>query len=258
MLKIKNKKKYQCKLCGKWFKKNDLSLEHYPARSVGNINIDEIDVGKYFDTLISGEASSYIKSLRIQGYSIQEALDQFYEKEIVTKSYPKGRTTLSLCRTCNTFLGHYDEDYKKFFDRNGNPLKIKGFQYQTKLNIIKSIFGKFLSHPDAAKEKFDFISFVRNEKEDEYHGEWKLFFIRRDHTTDIMGLRPLDTGSLIDSEKSVYEMSDEKFFFYLINHDPIYKMTNIFDILNKNYEITYGVDDTGGYRGAILINKLFK
>ena len=34
-------------------------------------------------------------------------------------------------------------------------------------------------------------------------------------------------------------------------------MTNIFDILNKNYELVEGVGETGGYHGQILMQRLF-
>ena len=63
--------------------------------------------------------------------------------------YPKGRTAQTLCRECNTFLGNYDKCYLRFFNENGNPKAIKGFQKATKIKIIKSIFAKFLSVPEA-------------------------------------------------------------------------------------------------------------
>lgn len=34
-------------------------------------------------------------------------------------------------------------------------------------------------------------------------------------------------------------------------------MTNIFDILKKNYVLTNGVGETGGYHTQILFSKLF-
>ena len=34
-------------------------------------------------------------------------------------------------------------------------------------------------------------------------------------------------------------------------------MTNIFDILNKNYELVEGVGEHGGYHGQIFISGVF-
>lgn len=34
-------------------------------------------------------------------------------------------------------------------------------------------------------------------------------------------------------------------------------MTNIFDILKKNYVLANGVGETGGYHAQILLSKLF-
>lgn len=42
----------------------------------------------------------------------------------------------------------------------------------------------------------------------------------------------------------------------LKKHDT-YKMINIFDILKKNYVLTNGVGETGGYHAQILFSKLF-
>ena len=36
-----------------------------------------------------------------------------------------------------------------------------------------------------------------------------------------------------------------------------FKMTNIFDILNKNYELIEGVEDDGGYHGQLQISNMF-
>ena len=104
--------------------------------------------------------------------------------------YPKGRTARTLCQNCNRFLGKYDEAYLKFYDVDGDPKKVKGFQYKTKLQIIKAIFAKFLSIPEAKDEKFDFIDFIRNPEETEYRGKWSLYFVKRDASTDLMGFLP--------------------------------------------------------------------
>lgn len=178
--------------------------------------------------------------------------------------YPKGRTARTLCRKCNTFLGKYDEAYKKFFDEDGNPKKIKGFQHQTKLKIIKAIFAKFLSIPETQQEKnFDFLDFLRNEDVNSYTGKWKLYFIKRDLSTDLLGLADIGTGKIdwdMDGKRIVYELSDEKFIFTLLNFEKheAFKMNSIFDIMKENYKLVVGVDDSGGYHGNILLSKFMR
>ncbi len=54
-------------------------------------------------------------------------------------------------------------------------------------------------------------------------------------------------------------MSDEKFIFNLLNfpkHDR-FKMTDIFDVLKKNYTLIEGVGKDGGYHAQILMGRLF-
>ena len=85
------------------------------------------------------------------GKSFEEASGAYFDKELAQSLYPKGRTARTLCCKCNAFLGKYDEAYLKFFNADGNPKVIKGFQRETRVAIIKAIFGNFLSVPEAAK-----------------------------------------------------------------------------------------------------------
>lgn len=123
----------------------------------------------------------------------------------------------------------------------------------------KSIFGKFLSIPETLEENFDFLDFLKDDTNKEYLGVWNLYFVKRDHSSDILGLKNIDTGKLEFEAGVVYELSDDKFIYNLMNfkkHDS-YKMTNIFDILKKNYVLTNGVGESGGYHALIFISKLF-
>ena len=47
--------KLKCKLCGNYFDDNEMSEEHYPARSVGNDDIVAVDLAKTIDMLLSNE-----------------------------------------------------------------------------------------------------------------------------------------------------------------------------------------------------------
>ena len=51
-----------------------------------------------------------------------------------------------------------------------------------------------------------------------------------------MGLPDIGTGKIVFDEGVVYEMSDDKFIFDLMNFPKhaCFQMTNIFDILNKH------------------------
>ena len=147
----------------------------------------------------------------------------------------------------------------KFFNANGTPDKINGFQLQTKYQIIKAIYAKFLSIPETQKEKFDFIEFINNANKTDYNGKWQLYFVKRDYTCDLFGLKDIGTGKATFGEGVVYELSDDKFIFNLMNfkkHD-CYPMTNIFDILNKNYQLTIGVGEQGGYHASIFMSRMF-
>ena len=251
--------KIECKLCKKVFDNNDMSEEHYPARSVGNDNIIKLNIVKMIDYFSSDELYKRVEKRISQGESLGQISDDIFDNELTEPLYPKGRTARSLCRKCNTFLGKYDEAYLKFFSHNGDEKAIKGFNRITKLRIIKSIYGKFLSIPETREEEFDFIEFLRDENATEYDGKWKIYFIKRNFSSDIMGMPSIETGGLKYDEGVVYELSDEKFIFNLMNFNKhsFYEMTNIFDILSKNYRLVKGLGKDGGYHDQILMSNLF-
>lgn len=251
-------KNYRCKLCEKYCLESEMSDEHYPARSVGNEDIVAFDIMKMIDLAESKEASNEIMKRLENGDSINEIAGDIFDNKLSKSLYLKGRTARTLCKKCNTFLGKYDEAYLKFFQVDGNPEIIKGFQQQTKYQIIKSIYAKFLSIPEAVNEKFDFIDFVKDETSNCYNGKWNLFFIKRDYSTDILGMKDIGTGMATFDEGVVYELSDDKFIFNLMNFEKhsCFDMTNIFEILNKHYNIVQGVGENGGYHASILIPRL--
>lgn len=249
----------RCKLCGKDYPENKLSDEHYPAHSVGNDDIVQLDLVAMMDMFMSENLASELKTRVNNGESLNDIADNIFDNRISKPIYPRGRVAKTLCRECNTFLGKYDAAYLKFFNIDGNCKAFKGYQIKTKVEVIKSIYGKFLSVPEAGDETFDFIEFLRNENSMEYKGIWHLYFVKRDYSSDILGLKDMRTGKLEYPEGVVYEMSDDKFIFNLMNfkrHD-CFKMTNIFEILNPDYQIVEGVGEDGGYHAQILLSSLF-
>ncbi|MTC87241.1 hypothetical protein, partial [Streptococcus uberis] len=213
----KNKKKYRCVLCHSYYKNSKMSEEHYPAKNVGNFDIVNFDLIKSIDFIRSPEINQIVQLRVNQGEKKDDVLSEIFDTHLATDLYPKGRTSRTLCIKCNTFLGKYDESYKKFFLIDGNPQKVKGFQEHTKLEIVKSIFGKFLSIPETKQEEFDFLNFVKNKEEKDYSGIWKIYFIKRNFSTDLLGFKDIRTGKLTYDEGVVYEMSDEKFIYNLMN-----------------------------------------
>ena len=248
-----------CKLCHKLFNDDEMSREHYPAKSVGNEDIVSLDIVKMIDTFHPNQLEK-IKLRMSKGESLEHICADIFDNELTSQLYVEGRTAKTLCRKCNTFLGKYDEAYLKFFSHNGDEKAIKGFNINTKLKIIKSIFGKFLSIPEAIKEEFDFLDFLSNENAEEYNGKWKLYFVKRDSSSDIIGLKDIDTGKIEFDEGIVYELSDDKFIFNLMNFDKhtCFKMNNIFDILDKDYKLIKGVGSNGGYHAQMLLSRLLE
>lgn len=241
------------------FRDSDMSEEHYPARNTGNIDIVELDIVKLFDTFQSDELRSEIIQRLNNGEKFEDITGEIFDKRLARDKYPKGRTARTLCRECNTFLGKYDEAYLRFFKADGDPKVIKGFQQRTKYQIIKAIYAKFLSLPETQNEDFDFLDFVRNTDTTDYNGKWHLYFVKRDLSSDLMGMSDIGTGKVEFDEGIVYEMSDEKFIFNLSNVPKHYcfKMTDIFDILKKNYTLIEGVGKDGGYHAQTLMGRLF-
>ena len=249
----------KCKLCNQDFPDNEMSDEHYPAHSVGNNDIVKLDLVAMIDSFFSEKMKQEIKNRAEKGETLNNIADDLFDNRFSETIYPKGRVARTLCRKCNTFLGKYDEAYLKFFNIDGDCKAFKGYQAKTKISVIKSIFGKFLSVPEANEEVFDFLDFIKNDNTMVYNGMWNLYFVKRNYSSDLMGLKDLRTGKLQFDEGVVYELSDDKFIYILMNfvkHD-CYEMTNIFDILNSDYQIVDGVGKNGGYHKLILLSSLF-
>jgi hypothetical protein len=257
---VMDKTKIKCKLCGMHYSEDEMSEEHYPARSVGNEDIIALDIVKMIDSFQSEEMRNDVLKKISAGESADNILGDILDTKLSKSIYPAGRTARTLCRKCNTFLGKYDAAYLKFFSLDGGPKRIKGFKESTKLQIIKSIFGKFLSVQEAKNEEFDFLDFLNNEVETKYSGKWKLYFIKRDFSTDLLGLNDIGTGKATFDEGIVYELSDDRFIFNLMNFEKhsCFSMTNIFDILNRNYVLVKGTGNDGGYHAQILMSRLFQ
>lgn len=256
--------KIQCRLCENFFDDKDMSEEHYPAHSVGNDDVVKLDVVKFFDSLMGedGDLKAFIAQEKKKGTSIEKCFDKYFDNFLAEPLYPKGRTARTLCQTCNRFLGKYDEAYLKFYAVDGNPKIVKGFQQNTRLQIIKAIYAKFLSVPEAKDERFDFINFVRDPAKTEYNGKWRLYFVKRDYSTDLAGLSDIPTGKIdwnMDGKQLIYELCDDKFIYDLMNFEKheAFEMNNIFDILG-NYKLVVGCHDaTGGYHGQMMMSRMF-
>lgn len=254
-----DKIKFKCKLCGMYYSEDEMSEEHYPARSVGNEDVVALDITKMFDSFQSRDIYNDVLKGLSDGENAENIIGDIFDAKLSKSLYPLGRSARTLCRKCNTFLGKYDEAYLKFFLLDGESKRIKGFQKSTRLQIVKSVIGKFLSLPETENEEFDFIDFIKDESLHEYSGKWRLYFVRRDFSTDLMGFKDIGTGKATFDEGVVYELSDDKFIFNLINFEKhtCFSMTNIFDILNRNYVLIEGVGNDGGYHAQILMTRLF-
>lgn len=243
----------KCKLCNKEFDESELTKEHYPAESVGNDDLVRINLNDVIEDMI--QVPNKIRCLANSGLGFSR-IENYYANSGMAKSiYPEGRYAMTLCRKCNSFLGKYDEAYKKFYDNDGDPKRIKGFSRVTKLKIIKAIYGKFLSVPEAHDEKFDFRDFILDENCEEYSGEWRLFFVKRDTIT-----RDMQTTKLNYDDGVVYHLTDDKFIFDLLNFEKPdeYVMNNIFDILEKHYKLIVGPGAEGGFYAEAFMKKLFR
>lgn len=250
--------KSRCKLCGNSFSNKEMSEEHYPAKSVGNNDIVLLDIAKMLDNLSSQEFYENISTKLSQQVKLDDIIDENFES-IAENLYPNGRTARTLCKECNRFLGKYDETYLKFFNADGNPKIVNGFSKKTKLQIIKAIYAKFLSVPEAINEKFDFVNFIMDTESDAYKGKWNLYLIKRNYTTDFMGMKDIGTGRGVFDKGIVYELSDDRFIFNLMNFEKDSKisMTNIFEILNKNYRLAEGIGQNGSYHESIFLSRMF-
>lgn len=192
---------------------DDMSEEHYPARNTGNEDVVAVDLGKMFDTFTSESVHAEIREKLNHGETLENITGDIFDTQLSTSLFPKGRTARTLCRKCNTFLGKYDEAYLRFFNLDGTPKSINGFQQHTKYQIIKAIYAKFLSIPEAAGEAFDFIDFIRDDDSTVYNGNWNIYFVKRDFSSDLLGMKDIRTGKITFDEGVVYELSDDKFIF---------------------------------------------
>lgn len=169
-----NEQKVQCRLCEQYFNDEDMSEEHYPAHSVGNDDIIELDLTKFMDTLMGDnpELKEAISAAIKNGEDPKECADKYFDQHLAKDLYPKGRTARTLCRKCNTFLGKYDEAYKKFYSEDGDSKKIKGFQKQTKYRLLRRYL---LSSFQSQKRRIYILIF------------WILFVIRRRWSITALG-----------------------------------------------------------------------
>lgn len=251
---------FQCRLCCNIYPNSEMSEEHYPAKNTGNEDVVAFDILKFFDMFTEKKYKLEITDRVKKGETLEHISDELFDTRISKPLYPAGRTARTLCRRCNTFLGKYDEAYLKFYNCDGNSKSVKGFRNVTKHQTIKAIYAKFLSVPEAQNETFDFVDFIRDEACFEYNGKWLLYFVRRNYSTDMLGFADIATGKVDFEEGVVYEMSDDKFIYNLMNFPKheCYEMTNIFEILNKNYRLVEGVGKNGGYHSQIFMTNMFQ
>ena len=104
------------------------------------------------------------------------------------------------------------------------------------------------------------MDFLKDESTTEYSGKWRLYFVKRDFNSDLLGMKDIGTGKITFDEGVVYELSDDKFIYNLMNFDKhsCFAMTNFFDILNRDYVLVKGVGSDGGYHAQILMTRLFQ
>ena len=83
--------------------------------------------------------------------------------------------------------------------------------------------------------------------------------MKRDFSSDLLGMKDIRTGKVTFDEGVVYEMSDDKLIFNLMNFPKhiCFEMTNLFDILERNYNLVEGVGESGGYHAQIFMSSLF-
>lgn len=130
--------KLKCRLCGKLFYDEEMSEEHYPARSVGNEDVVALNIVKMFDSLVSEKKREKILNRLSNGESFERIAGDIFDNELAESIYPQGRTARTLCRMCNTFLGKYDEAYLKIFSLDGEAEALKGFSKKTKEGLYIS------------------------------------------------------------------------------------------------------------------------
>lgn len=96
------KNKMKCKLCGELFNYEEMSEEHYPARSVGNEDIVAFNITKMLDFFQSEEMKEKIENNLLNDKNIERISGDIFDNELAESLYPRGRTARTLCRKCNT------------------------------------------------------------------------------------------------------------------------------------------------------------
>ena len=77
------KKTYKCKLCGNYFPYEEMSEEHYPARSVGNNDIVAVNIAKFTDEEIRNEIFQRLE----KGEKLQDISDDIFDKKLSKSLY---------------------------------------------------------------------------------------------------------------------------------------------------------------------------
>lgn len=76
-----SRNKIECKLCHKSFDFDEMSEEHYPARSVGNEDIVLLDIVKMLDSFQT-VGMKKIEKRYLQGESIGQISDDIFDNEL--------------------------------------------------------------------------------------------------------------------------------------------------------------------------------
>ena len=74
-------KKYLCRLCQRYVSEQEISEEHYPARSVGNEDIVAVDIEKLIDSLLSEDTYKEIVVGLNNGQSIEDIDCQYFDEK---------------------------------------------------------------------------------------------------------------------------------------------------------------------------------
>ena len=98
-----NDKSYKCKLCGKYFLENEMSDEHYPARSVGNEDIVAFDIVKAMDVIQSKEFRNEITNKLANNVAFEDVVGDICDEKLSKPLYRAGRTARTLCQNVIPF-----------------------------------------------------------------------------------------------------------------------------------------------------------
>lgn len=87
-----DKTKFKCKLCGMYYSNDEMSEEHYPARSVGNEDIVALDIIKMFDSFQSKEIHNDVLKRLSDGENADDILGDIFDTKLSKSLYPAGQT----------------------------------------------------------------------------------------------------------------------------------------------------------------------